>query len=120
MRGVSVIQGKEFDAPKEGATTPPIFLEDPATLQETGQQRNLVEHLQDKPWPKVCEKAKKASETLGGSSKRWFHWAEIFDPSERNIKELPALSNTIAAITKARSSRNDPYCSSGLAYTDKP
>jgi predicted nucleotidyltransferase len=76
-RGISVWNGEEFEGPTS------IFIEDPAHFSETRQQRSLSETLTEEKWAKCLEEAKKAATRISVRPQRWFHWAEVFDPSER-------------------------------------
>ena len=81
-RGLSVIRAEEFEAPapEQGAAVTPLFLEDPAALQESNETRNMIETLGEPQWARICEESKKAVKRLAARPQRWFHWAEIFDP----------------------------------------
>jgi len=109
LRGLSVTQAQEYRAPApvgaehSGASSAPLYLEDPAEFHETRQQRNLAETLGEQQWAKIVEEAKKAADRLAARPQRWFHWAEILDPRVvpvDQIKKLQPLAEVVAEMSQ--------------------
>lgn len=111
---LSVMRGQESRAP-HGV---PIFIEDPAEYQKSRQQRNLTEHVGDAQWARVIEEARKAADRLNSDrlnaegKLRWFHWAEVFDPSgipAMKAAKLPPLGQMAEeAVARASSLAFNP------------
>lgn len=89
-RGISVFKGESFEGP------PAVFIEDPAAFLETRQQKSLSETLREQPWNKIIEEAKKACSRIKVRPGRWFHWAEVFDPTDRKPEKIMGLSASLS------------------------
>jgi len=101
--GLSLTEGKDCvvppalpDAGGQGQAPAPLFLEDPVALKR-GLRQNLASTLGETQWAHIVEECRKVADRLDATRpQRWFHWAEVFDPSSLTpaggTKKLPKLS----------------------------
>jgi len=105
-RGLSVAHAQEYRAPS-GI----LFIEDPAEMLETRQQRNLTLQVGERQWRCVLDEARKTAGKFTAEPQRWFHWAEIFDPGEvpnEKILKLQPLSHVASTIGFASLEPSEP------------
>merc|ERR1712205_161180 len=88
--GMSVWQGEEFQGP------PSPFVEDPAYFLEHRQSRSLSESLGEAQWARILDESKKALNRIKVRPGRWFHWAEVFDPTDRKPAKIHDLAQHLA------------------------
>jgi len=88
--GMSVWQGEEFQGP------PSPFVEDPAYFLEHRQSRSLSESLGEAQWARILDESKKALNRIKVRPGRWFHWAEVFDPTDRKPAKIHGLAQHLA------------------------
>eukprot|EP00927_Polykrikos_kofoidii_P065571 TRINITY_DN61307_c0_g1_i1.p1 TRINITY_DN61307_c0_g1~~TRINITY_DN61307_c0_g1_i1.p1 ORF type:complete len:1254 (+),score=261.92 TRINITY_DN61307_c0_g1_i1:61-3822(+) len=103
MRGLSVNKASEFQvhATPEDHVIPPLYVEDPAEIHATGQQRNLAMGLGEQQWVRITDEAKKAFDRLSARPQRWFHWAEICDPRVVPADKIQKLQPLAALLGDA-------------------
>merc|ERR1719352_925533 len=83
---MSVWQGEEFQGP------PSPFVEDPAYFLEHRQSRSLSESLGEAQWARILDESKKALNRIKVRPGRWFHWPEVFDPTDRKPAKIHGLA----------------------------
>jgi len=94
-RGISLWTGAEFEGPSA------VFVEDPAHFLETGTQRSVSESLVEQQWNRILDAATKAFSRIRVRPGRWFHWAEVFDPTERKPAKIHGLGAHLGAPLSA-------------------
>jgi len=98
---MSVFQGENFNGPSA------LFIEDPAFFNETRQQRNCCQGLGEGQWNRILEETKKAFSRIKVRPGRWFHWAEVFDPTDRKPAKIHGLADHLNGVTSSGKGKGD-------------
>ena len=96
--GISLMEGNDCEAPPAQADAarppPPLYIQDPVQLTQ-GSDENIASMLGETQWARILDESRRVAERLDPSKpKRWFYWAEIFDPqglASGGNKRLPKL-----------------------------
>jgi len=101
-RGISLFQGEGFSGP------PAVFIEDPAHFNETKQQKSLCESLGEGQWNRIMDESKKAFSRIKVRPGRWFHWAEVFDPTDKKPEKIHGLAHHLTLPLSSESNQSIP------------